>query len=177
MKRGVFIAGATGFVGAGVAAYYLRSGSTVFALCRGGDSSRVERAILSVDPSERWRAGVLSVVPGDVTLDDIGLTRYWFSHLKGKIDLFIHCAGHVRFEEEGVRNIEVNYLGSRRVAQVAKELGQGRFIHISTAYVCGKSTGWIPEEEVQPNHPVHNNYEYSKILADVVLPICQAATN
>lgn len=167
-KRVIFITGATGFVGAGLAVYYLRRGATVFALCRGGDPSRVERALLRIDPSERWRNGTLRVVPGDVTLDEIGLTKSWSKLLKNTVDIFIHAAGHIRFETEDVRNIEVNFFGSRKMAEVARGLSKkrGRFIYISTAYVCGTLTGDISEVSVAPNHSVHNNYEYSKILAE-----------
>ncbi|MBI2552033.1 SDR family oxidoreductase [Candidatus Uhrbacteria bacterium] len=162
-KKNVFVTGTTGFVGAGVAVHYLQQGHTVFALCRGGDPTRVERALASLDPTERWRNGTLHVVPGDVTMDDIGLTKTWYDRLKGAIDFIVHSAGHIKFEDEDPLNMEINYLGSQRVAHMARDLGWGRFVHISTAYVCGSSTGWIEEKMVSSGHGVHNGYELSKI--------------
>lgn len=166
MSKNVFLTGATGFIGAGLAVHYLRQGHTVYALCRGGDPARVERALTSVDPTEKWRNDKLHVVPGDVTLDDVGLTRSWSNRLNGGIDLVLHAAGHIKFEDEDPLNMEINFLGSQRMARVAKEMKWGRFIYISTSYVWGTSTGWLDESLVSRDHAVHNGYEYSKIQAE-----------
>ncbi|MBI4135156.1 SDR family oxidoreductase [Candidatus Uhrbacteria bacterium] len=166
MAKNIFLTGATGFVGAGLAVHYLRQGNTVYALCRGGEAVRVERALTSIDPNELWRSGTLHVVPGDVTFEDVGLTRSWSNRLNGGIDLVLHAAGHIKFEDEDPLNMEINLLGSQMMAQVAKEMRWGRFVYISTAYVCGTATGWIEEKLVPKMQDIHNGYEYSKILAE-----------
>lgn len=162
----VFITGATGFVGAGLAVQALRDGHTVYALVRGGDRNRVEMALDATDPGGRWKAGMLHAVAGDVTLEGLGLTQEWRQSLSGAIDLVLHAAGQTRFETEDGSNDETNHRGTLNVVNLFAEFGCGRFFYISTAYVCGRRTGWIPEEPILEYQP-HNGYETSKILAEL----------
>jgi nucleoside-diphosphate-sugar epimerase len=98
---------------------------------------------------------------GDVTQPLMGLQSEAF-------DLVIHCAASLEFDaaEEDLRAINVE--GTRNALAFAEAAG-ARFLHVSTAYVCGVHSGIVPEAAVPAGTQFTTRYEASKAAAEAVV--------
>lgn len=166
--RRIFLTGATGFVGTALVERLLRCVDDVelVLLVRDGKRSsaqrRVEREILRNDCFDRLREELgevgfserckqVSVVPGDVSGDGLGLDAAG-RDLLGSCDVVIHSAATVAFDSPLDRAVEVNLLGPVRIARLLGELGSSaHLVCVSTCYVAGNRRGAAPEEPVASN--------------------------
>lgn len=148
----VLVTGAAGLIGGEVCARLERRGHAVTAMVR---KNRDVRA------NDGSRLQDIGIVPGDVTLPRMGLSAAAF-------DLVIHCAANLEFDapEEILRAVNVD--GTRNAIDFARSAG-ARFIHVSTAYVCGTREGPIAEASVAAGTRFTNRYEESKATAEAVV--------
>jgi thioester reductase-like protein len=122
--------------------------------------------LASLDEDVRHR---VTPVAGDVTDDQLGLGDQ-FAPLAAQIDETFHAAACTRFdvgvEEAAAHNIG----GTRRVlslARAAQRAGRsGRFHYVSTAYVAGRRTGAVSENDLDCGQGFFNAYEWSKFRAE-----------
>ena len=144
VPRRVFITGASGFIGGGLANHYRELGAEV----RGMDV-RADRA-----------AGI---VAGDVTA-----RGPWQAHAEG-CDLVIHTAAVVSLrlrDPDGVWR--ANVLGTEHALQAAERGGAERFVHFSSVTVFGMA---FPDG-VDERHPVRTSqipYPDSKIASELIV--------
>jgi 2-alkyl-3-oxoalkanoate reductase len=103
---------------------------------------------------------------GDIRRPDLGLDPKSRAWLDRHIDVVIHCAALVQFEASADDLLAVNVDGTRHVAMLCPN---ARFIHVSTAYVCGLRDGLIAESACDPDGAFGNGYERSKARAETVL--------
>lgn len=106
---------------------------------------------------------VARIVSGDVTQPLMGLDP-----ADHQIDIVIHCAASLAFdapEEELERD---NVQGTAHALDFARAAG-ARFLHVSTAYVCGLAEGVIREGPVPSGTRFANNYEASKARAEALV--------
>jgi nucleoside-diphosphate-sugar epimerase len=108
----------------------------------------------------------LSLFHADISQPGLGLGAAERSWLDQHVDMIIHCAAIVRFEANWDDLEAVNIAGTRNVAQLCPS---ARFIHVSTAYVCGLKDGPAPEGPCDVHGPFGNAYERSKALAEAVV--------
>lgn len=108
----------------------------------------------------------LVVLHGDVSKPGLGLDSAVQAWLDRHVSAIIHCAALVRFDAEWKALEAVNVAGTRHVAALCPD---ARFIHVSTAYVCGLRNGPIPETPCNPAGPFGNLYEQSKALGEAEL--------
>ncbi len=103
----------------------------------------------------------LRTLSGDVTRTLMGLTPE-------ACDVVIHCAASLEFDapEEDLRAINIE--GTRNALAYAAAAG-ARFLHVSTAYVCGMREGEILEGPVPQDTAFTNRYEASKAAAESVV--------
>lgn len=148
----ILVTGAAGLIGGEVCALLVAAGHEVVAMVRRNPVVR------SNDGTEITG---LRTVSGDVTRDMMGLTPE-------PVDLVIHCAASLEFDapEEELRAINIE--GTRNALAFAKAAG-ARFLHVSTAYVCGEDEGVIAEEAVPEGRRFTNRYEASKAAAERVV--------
>ncbi|MCX8156481.1 MAG: AMP-binding protein [Verrucomicrobiae bacterium] len=88
-------------------------------------------------------------VSGDLTLPRLGLSETEFQTLAREIDVIINSAATVVFDERLDLALSLNTLGPARLLELA-QAGHALYVHISTAYVCGKRTGNVPEKLLDP---------------------------
>ena len=170
----IFITGATGNIGAKLVARILADDSSchVVLLVRGlspmDAENRVEDVLRIVSPEidyalERKR---ITVICGDITKKQLGLTESTYTSLASRVTHIIHSAAATQFNLPLKRSREINFCGTKNVmtfAKLAKQIGHlQRVAHISTAYVCGDVEGTIYEDELISGQRFSNSYEQSK---------------
>ena len=149
----IFLTGTTGFVGKVVLEKMLRSLpdiKKIFIMVRGKKNisvrERFEREILSSeifqahfekDPnfSETLRYKIIPVA-GDLIIDQLGLSDADRAMVTAETELVINVAASVNFDDPLLDALQINYFGSQRMMELAKECQKIQaFTHVSTAYV------------------------------------------
>ncbi|MHB8693955.1 MAG: SDR family oxidoreductase [Solirubrobacteraceae bacterium] len=178
----IVLTGATGFVGSMVLERLIARGARVTALVRAADDAEARRRL--EDLAERtWgdRAVVAGVraVAADIECPDLGLSAAAYDLLAGSAATIVHCAASVRFDLSVDDAHAVNVSGTERVvalAERARALGaSGRFVHVSTAYVHGRSAGLLRESGPSAAPEFRNSYELTKRRAERVVAALEGA--
>ena len=175
MLNGIFVTGATGFVGSHFVLEWLRARpEPVAALVRGGDAGAQTRLVAALDVARQARGqadlpalDALTCVDGDVARPLCGLSQADTAPLRGTIDGFWHFASELRYED-GHRDaiFRTNVDGALHALELAQSLGVRRFVYVSTAYVCGRNEGLIEETLLPDSRAFSNAYEESKARAE-----------
>jgi thioester reductase-like protein len=102
-------------------------------------------------------------VRGDLSLSDLGIDRAGRAWLTRHCRTVLHSAACVTLQrtpygEPWKTNVE----GTERLLQFCQASGISDFHHVSTAFVCGKRTGVIREDDADAPGGFHNQYEHSK---------------
>uniref|UniRef100_A0A803MKK6 Fatty acyl-CoA reductase n=1 Tax=Chenopodium quinoa TaxID=63459 RepID=A0A803MKK6_CHEQI len=95
---------------------------------------------------EAFMSEKISVVAGDASYENLGLTAKQMKHMYESIDIVINVAATTKFDERYDVALGVNTLGAKNVVKFAKTCCNIQLlIHVSTAYVCGEKKGLISE--------------------------------
>jgi HAD superfamily hydrolase (TIGR01490 family) len=138
--KALLLTGATGFVGKALLAQVVRElpDTSVSVLIRGDAEQRLRDQVLTSAPFEGLDGSRVKAISGDVGND--GLTGV------SGIDVVIHCAASVSFEQALDEALELNGKGPARLLNALREAGSDPyFIHVSTAYAAGQRTGLVLE--------------------------------
>lgn len=174
-KTGVFLTGATGFLGRRLLADMIRQGESVTVLVRAPDHDaarkRISEALATIDPLlPPLLASSLTVCPGALDRPGLGLAergREWIVETCGT---FVHCGASVRFDLPLETARAVNVEGTRAMLELAlmraRRHGLQRFDFVGTAYVAGDHNGIVFEEEFDGSVQHRNSYERSKFEAE-----------
>jgi thioester reductase-like protein len=163
------VTGVTGFVGREVARELLRAGRPLVALARARDgvpaAARVSAALGVSRDDER-----VQIVEADLGAPACALDDAEWRRLRGSVDTVIHCAGDTAFAPDRLEPYETAHVAGPR--QLLEGLAGGRlrrFVHVSTAYVCGRREGRILETEDDLGQTFHNVYERVKLASESVV--------
>lgn len=178
---GVFITGATGFVGGVVLRRLLREHPDVriWALARASDDQEtrargvkvISRLFPRRDPAGADAAERVTWVRGDVQEPRLGLSEKRFRRLAGYLGSVIHAAAATEFDLPYDQAYRANVDGTRHVLELAVLAGEGgtrtRYLHVSTAYVAGRRSGRVNASDLSgPDGPFNNSYEATKAEAE-----------
>jgi thioester reductase-like protein len=168
MQRHTLLTGATGFLGRHLLRDLLLSGRPAVALVRSP-----ERLVEALDSCYRLAGRVLPtpvILQGDLALPNLGLgltDRSWLGRHCGVI---VHAAASVSFQATpGGDPWRTNVGGTTELLRLAQGLGIGRWHHVSTAFVCGRRSDIVREDELDLGQELRNPYEASKLEAERVL--------
>jgi nucleoside-diphosphate-sugar epimerase len=156
----VLLTGGSGFLGKAVLAALLRNSYDLRGLAvllrAPSDAAAAERlrsevlgdrAFADLDAGElraRLDDGRLRALAGDLESAETGSTEA----LHG-VDVVIHCAATVSFEEPLDDALALNSLGPRRLLERLLQSGsRPHFVHVSTAYVADRRSGVVNEDGV-----------------------------
>jgi len=174
----VFLTGATGLVGQSIISKIIQAdNSTSLVLLIRGNSetevkNRVNNILSSLSPNidfERAKKRIIAI-PGDITLNQLGLVDIDYQYLASQITHIIHSAASVKFHLSLEQARAVNLYGTKNVvalARLAQKEGQfKRLTHISTSYISGDQSGLIKEDELDTGQKFSNTYEQAKFEAE-----------
>lgn len=88
----------------------------------------------------------VEVIPGDVSLPDLGIDEATAERLRECVDLVVNFAGLVDFNPDLRDAASTNVEGALHVADFAEKCDHARLVHVSTCYVAGNRDGFIKEE-------------------------------
>lgn len=159
----LFLTGATGLVGGA-------------ALRRMLAADEALEAVVLVRDAARWRAtaealGIAAdrVTPlvGDVTQPGLGLSAPDRARLARAVTIVVHAAADVVFSRPLPVARAVNTEGTRHVLEAAIAWPRmRRLVYVSTAFVAGRRTGRVIEQEGSDHSGWVNAYEQSKHEAE-----------
>jgi long-chain acyl-CoA synthetase len=108
----------------------------------------------------------VEVLCGDVSLPLLGLGREEYDSLASRVTHVIHSAADLRLDGPVDELRRINVQGTAEVMRLARAAhahhGLRRFAHVSTAYVAGRRTGPVPEEDFSDADGFSNTYEQTK---------------
>ena len=157
----VLLTGGSGFVGKAIIGALLRGApemTQLRLLLRGADDDaarlrlsdevRASPAFGEPPHGERFDAalseGRIDALCGDVRLEDLGRTED--DDLLRGVDVLIHCAASVSFEQPLDEMLELNVLGPLHVTRAVVAAGsRPAIVHVSTAFAAGTRTGLVLE--------------------------------
>jgi thioester reductase-like protein len=168
----VFLTGATGFLGMEVMARLLERGDDVIALVRAPDDAAAQERLQGV-MAKLWRdpsAYSAQAVAGDVTSPNLGMSDGSRAAAARDAEAVLHCAASISFDLPLEDARKINVEGTREVIKFAREAAPlERFVHVSTAYVAGISTGTFREDQLDEGQSFRNTYEQTKWEAEHVV--------
>lgn len=160
------ITGATGFVGRYLARTLLEKGENVWVIVRPLNhvSAQVRAQEIFQDYSRKWPVA-FRVINGDIMIENLGVADSVIKELKNCEVIFWHLAANLSFVSENRANVQkTNYIGTINVVHFANMVAK-KFMHMSTAYVCGNSS-LFKENELDKGQKFRNHYEKSKFEAE-----------
>jgi len=178
MSPPIVLTGATGFLGMEVLDRILeRSDRQVLALVRAPDVMNAQRRVAgtldTLYGSTGRHAGRVRAVAADLTLPAFGLDDDAWARLARSSGAIVHCAASVSFGLDLAEARAINVGGSRHVLALARraraEGALERFVHVSTAYVAGDTSGVYLEAQRDIGQGFRNTYERTKLEAELAV--------
>ena len=111
-----------------------------------------------------------ALIPGDITAPNLGLRGDLLSMLKEHVTKAFHLAAVYDLSVPRPVGWRVNVDGTRHVMDFLSQCAQlEAFGYVSTAYVSGKRTGMIYEDELVHAAGFKNHYEETKYHAELLV--------
>jgi nucleoside-diphosphate-sugar epimerase len=109
----------------------------------------------------------VAVWTGDISRPDLGLGKSQWAAARSSVTEIVHCAAATRFDLPLEQARQVNAGGTENVLALAEACPRlAKFLHVSTAYVVGRTSGSIPEALVNQSPRFCNTYQHSKYEAE-----------
>lgn len=112
----------------------------------------------SFDAIQKILLEKVTIVEGDVSCENFGLSTFEAERLQKKIDLLINISGLVDFRPSLENAYRVNVQGALYTAKFIDKCAHAKLVHVSTAYVAGDIEGAI-SETVQERTPKNQDFE------------------
>ena len=112
------------------------------------------------------------VIPirGDISMEGLGIDIATRRHMAREITGVIHCAANTSFSQALEDARLINREGTRRVLELSAEWTRvGRWVHVSSAFVQGDRTGFVPDDDNPSPTSWLNAYEQSKAEAEALV--------
>ena len=174
---GIFITGATGFLGSNLLREIAtRTSDDFYILIRAkDDKSAVARKNILTKQIFPQSMGCkvysrIHIVRGDLTKEGLGISKKDAIALRNNINTVYHCAASRELVSEAYTIKNVNVEGTQNILKVALDWKKNGCLenvnHISTAYIAGDYEGKFYEEQFAVSQSFNNPYEQSKFEAE-----------
>jgi nucleoside-diphosphate-sugar epimerase len=162
----IFLTGVPGFLGTRLLrSLATQNPNTSFGLLvQPKFETKTRRGLQNLDLADR-----ATILPGDITAPDLGLgDRY--DEVAEQVTMACHLAAVYDLSIPRDVGWRINVDGTRHVLDLLAQCPHlERFGYVSTAYVSGKRTGTIYEDELLHNTGFKNFYEETKYHAEVLV--------
>lgn len=177
MSGAVLLTGATGFLGMDLLAELIEQGREVIVPVRATDSEhasrRLDETIARLYEEPPPEAAQVRALASDLQAPRLGLSDADRDMLVSEVDAIVHCAASISFGIELAQARAINVAGVAEMLALAREIvAKGslrRFVHVSTAYVCGRHDGVFAEQDLELGQEFRNPYERSKHEAELLV--------
>ncbi|MDD5327586.1 MAG: SDR family oxidoreductase [Phycisphaerae bacterium] len=168
-KNTVLLTGITGNLGSWLAVELSRRGEKVLALMRDRNSkdaaARLNR-IFDITGANGLKDNI-EIVHGDICKKQLGLKSD--SKNFNRLSKIIHCAACTKFLGDGDKSHQtMNIQGTLNVLELAGKLSLP-LVHVSSAYIAGKRTGTVKEDETDLGQSFNNIYEDTKCRSEMLV--------
>lgn len=172
----IFITGATGFLGSYLLKTLLeQQQQSIVALIRPHKIPAMERIHGSLKACHAspnvldLASEMVTCLEGDITQPHLGLSPPVFKRLGENISSVWHVAGVIQLEANYKILEAVNLHGTQRILELLTISPDAQLFHVSTAFVAGKRSGTIYEEELLHHLGFENPYEAFKSYTELLL--------
>ena len=129
---------------------------------------RAEEEIARIANSIQRSPEIFRIVPGDISLPDLGLSGVDLEIVRAETTRIFHLAAIYDLAVARDLAMRINVEGTRNLKALAHTIARLRhFHHVSTCYVAGKREGVILESELRHDAGFRNFYEESKYLSEI----------
>jgi nucleoside-diphosphate-sugar epimerase len=164
----VFITGFPGFIAGRLVERLAREGSRFILLVQPVLLKRAYEHVAQIVAETGAPADKFSIVEGDITKPDLGLTQTDLERARAETHTVFHLAAAYDLAVAPEVGQLVNVQGTQNVNEFAKSISNlPRYHYVSTCYVAGRRSGVIREDELEHAAGFRNHYEESKYLAEL----------
>jgi thioester reductase-like protein len=168
MGETIFLTGFPGFIAGRLVERLAREGARFVLLVQPSLAARARQDIAGIVAKTGAEAKNFSIVEGDITQPDLGLSPENLDRARAETNTLFHLAAIYDLAVERELAQRVNVQGTAHVNQFAKSIPNlKRYHYVSTCYVAGRRRGLIREAELQHNAGFRNHYEESKYMAEL----------
>jgi thioester reductase-like protein len=171
-QGGIVLTGATGFLGRYLLRDLLGAGARVAVLVRPDRTEAAEERVREVMDFACETLGrplsAPTVFAGDLRETNLGLSGADRDRLARNYASVVHAAASLSFRRtaDGEPH-RTNTGATRRLLECCAAWGVREVHHVSTAFVCGDRTGPVLESDADCGQQFHNDYERSKLAAEL----------
>lgn len=110
------------------------------------------------------------MLEGDLNSDNLGLSATDLQKALSEVEFVVHSAASIELEADVQHTLRSNYLGTRRLLQLASRMERLRcFLHVSTAYVnVNLPRGSSIEERIYPLRLGQQLIDHAEIVEDLL---------
>jgi len=168
-KDTILLTGITGNLGSWLAVEMLRHGKQVIALMRDKTSEAATRRlnrILDIAGGRELKDNI-EIIHGDICKKGLGFESE-AKNLK-RLSKIVHCAACTKFLDDDDKSHQImNIQGTVNVLELASQLSVP-LVHVSSAYIAGKRTGVVKEDEIDVGQSFNNIYENTKCRSEMLV--------
>lgn len=163
-----FITGFPGFIAGRLVERLATEGARFILLVQPVLLKRAYEDVAQIVAETGVPAEYFSIVEGDITKPDLGLTQADLQRARAETRTVFHLAAAYDLAVAPEVGQLVNVQGTQNVNEFAKSIASLRRYHyVSTCYVAGRRTGLIREAELEHTAGFRNHYEETKYLAEL----------
>jgi len=160
----LLLTGATGFIGRAIALRLRATGHPLAVLARARDGVDAQTRVAA---ALGHAAGGVEVVEGELVGEGVAVAPPVVRRLRERVETVIHCAGDTAFAPAAVEPYVRAHVEAPPALLAALAGGRlTRWVHVSTAFVCGARAGTVYEHEGDVGQTFHNVYERAKLAGE-----------
>jgi len=171
-KKYILLTGATGLLGRYLLRDFLLRKQRVAVIARATENLSARQRVETI--MQRWERELGQTLPrpvvieGDICSPYLGMPLADIQWVSENCHAVVHNAAILRFEavDREDEPFRTNYHGTANVVDFAITSDIKEFHYVSTAYVCGKASEKVTEDQLDVGQELRNDYEQSKFDAE-----------